>query len=55
MRIHLNMTDEELLDRMENAPDYLIDRHDVEELIKRFEEQKAKLYEAEQIIDENTK
>jgi len=45
------MTDNELLDRMKNAPDYLIDRHDVAELIKRFEAKKAKLYEAEQIID----
>jgi len=45
------MTDNELLDRMKNAPDYLIDRHDVAELIKRFEAKKTKLYEAEQIID----
>ena len=51
MRILLNLTDDELITRIQADPKYLIDREGVAELIIRFQSQKAKLYQAEQIID----
>jgi len=51
MRILLNMTDDELIARIKNNPEYLIDREDVMELIKRFEANLNMVYQAEQILD----
>jgi len=52
MRIHLNMTDDELIQRMIEAPKYLNDREDIEELIKRFQDARGKVYQYEAIMDD---
>ena len=51
MRIHLNMTDDELIQRMQDAPQYLKDPDDVDELIKRFNDLRNDQYQREAIAD----
>ena len=51
MRIHMNMPDDELIQRMKDAPTYLKDPDDVDELIKRFNELRGEKYQREAIAD----
>jgi len=56
-RIHLNMTDDELIQRlgygMKTYP-CLVDSDDVQELLIRFQKRITKLYAAEQMLDKYT-
>ncbi len=55
MRIHLNMTDNELIQRIQNQisnAKHLIDVEDVEELLKRFKQLQNDNYQYETIMDE---
>jgi len=45
------MTDNELISKIQHSPEYKMDDYYLVQLIERFLAQKAKLYEAEQIID----
>ena len=51
MNKHMQFSDAELIKHLQNSPEYKIDNYYLAELIERFERQKAKLYQAEQIID----